>query len=301
MIENTDNENVEVGAATQSENIADNTPSEISNVEAEHENKVTSDVENKEVINNGVDSKPQYTELEKANYSFHKQLNRQKKKYESLIEEMKKSYDEDRFERLEHPEKYAPKQRNDFGTDDEYIRYMAKEQFQDVLKAQMAEYEKQQKELEEVNAQEALLKEEVNRKIDEFYPDEVSKNDFKATIGEANREWDMVTSIDAPENKDISDFILYSPVGPMIMYELAKNKEMTEDILNTTNPNLRNMKMRNIEWHCFRKGSNVVTNKTEAPVAPTNPIKPVGRPGVQQSITNKPWETKEGLLKLAGV
>jgi hypothetical protein len=300
MIENTDN-NVEVETtASPTDNIADNTPSEISNVEAEHENKVTSDVENKEVINNGVDSKPQYTELEKANYSFHKQLNRQKKKYESLIEEMKKSY-EDRFERLEHPEKYAPKQRNDFGTDDEYIRYMAKEQFQDVLKAQMAEYEKQQKELEEVNAQEALLKEEVNRKIDEFYPDEVSKNDFKATIGEANREWDMVTSIDAPENKDLSDFILYSPVGPMIMYELAKNKEMTEDILNTTNPNLRNMKMRNIEWHCFRKGSNVVTNKTEAPVAPTNPIKPVGRPGVQQSITNKPWETKEGLLKLAGV
>lgn len=237
--------------------------------------------------------KHQYTDLERANYSFHKQLSKQKRKYESMLSEM-----QSRLERLENPTKYAKKLRNDFETDDDYINYLAESKFQDVLTKQLRDYEERQKKLEEQNEQDRILQNEVNNRINEFYPDESSKNEFKSAINDANQTWGLVDIIDSDENKDISDFILYSPVGPKIMHYLAQNKNVAEDIFNS-NERIRNMKLRNIEFMCYNS-VNTNTNSQQTIQQSTSINKPIGRPGVQQNVIKKPWDSKEGLLKLAG-
>ena len=248
----------------------------------------------------GVESdRHQYTDLEKAQYSFHKQLSKQRRKYESMLGDL-----QSRLEKLENPNKYAKRLRNDFETDDDYINYLAENKFQDVLQKQLKAYEEQQQKINEQAEQDRILQNEVNDRINEFYPDEASKAEFKSAINDANQAWGLVDIIDSEENKDISDFILYSPVGPRIMHYLAQNKNVADDIFNS-NERIRNMKLRNIEFMCYNQNSfgspntnsnSQVTNQQTN----TSSIKPIGRPGVQQNTIKRPWDSKEGLLKLAG-
>ena len=108
------NENYEDNNISEVEEVS--TPVENSNKESLG-NTTNGEVEVSETTNEakGSSGKRQYSDLEKAQYSFHKQFSKQKAKYEKMLEDQKKSYEE-RFDRLEHPEKYKKKTRADFSS-----------------------------------------------------------------------------------------------------------------------------------------------------------------------------------------
>ena len=253
--------------------VADNNPSEVSN-----------EVENTDVNSNigkTNNKQRQYTDLEKAQYSFHKQFARQKAKYEQQIADLQRQWEE-RFDKLENPAKYAPKTRKDFEYDDDYVKYLASEQVNAALEAKIAEYAKQQEEEQRQAKVDAEYRSMLDQSVKSIYNTPEAEAEWRAKVGEGMKAG-LGSLIDS--DQDLSNYIIFSPIGPKIMYELASNKKAVQDIFTIgmtpdgraipRSPGDRMRKMEELAERLSRTSIN--NNRTN-----TQPIKPIGKPRNQQ-------------------
>lgn len=204
-----------------------NTPVENSSEESLG-NSTNGEVEVSENVNDakGSSGKRQYSDLEKAQYSFHKQFSKQKAKYEKMLADQNKVWEE-RFDRLEHPEKYKKKTREDFSTDDEFIDHLVKQRFDKLMQEQVSEYETQQAQTREQEEVEASYRDDIQERVKKLFNDEASLNDYHKVVDAALEKGlgKLITAVD-PE---VSMQIITSEYGPKILYELAKNPSMVQD------------------------------------------------------------------------
>lgn len=191
-------------------------------------NSTNGEVEVSENVNDakGSSGKRQYSDLEKAQYSFHKQFSKQKAKYEKMLADQNKVWEE-RFDRLEHPEKYKKKTRDDFSTDDEFIDHLVKQRFDKLMQEQVSEYEAQQAQTREQEEVEAGYRDSIQERVKKLFNDEASLNDYHKVVDAALEKGlgKLITAVD-PE---VSMQIITSEYGPKILYELAKNPSMVQD------------------------------------------------------------------------
>ncbi len=191
-------------------------------------NSTNGEVEVSENVNDakGSSGKRQYSDLEKAQYSFHKQFSKQKAKYEKMLADQNKVWEE-RFDRLEHPEKYKKKTRDDFSTDDEFIDHLVKQRFDKLMQEQVTEYEAQQAQTREQEEVEASYRDSIQERVKKLFNDEASLNDYHKVVDAALEKGlgKLITAVD-PE---VSMQIITSEYGPKILYELAKNPSMVQD------------------------------------------------------------------------
>lgn len=191
-------------------------------------NSTNGEVEVSENVNDakGSSGKRQYSDLEKAQYSFHKQFSKQKAKYEKMLADQNKVWEE-RFDRLEHPEKYKKKTREDFSTDDEFIDHLVKQRFDKLMQEQVSEYEAQQAQTREQEEVEASYRDSIQERVKKLFNDEASLNDYHKVVDAALEKGlgKLITAVD-PE---VSMQIITSEYGPKILYELAKNPSMVQD------------------------------------------------------------------------
>lgn len=191
-------------------------------------NSTNGEVEVSENVNDakGSSGKRQYSDLEKAQYSFHKQFSKQKAKYEKMLADQNKVWEE-RFDRLEHPEKYKKKTREDFSTDDEFIDHLVKQRFDKLMQEQVSEYETQQAQTREQEEVEASYRDDIQERVKKLFNDEASLNDYHKVVDAALEKGlgKLITAVD-PE---VSMQIITSEYGPKILYELAKNPSMVQD------------------------------------------------------------------------
>lgn len=291
--ENPQNMNVEVEApASTTETSATTTLDNSSNTNADVVETKTNDSENNVDTNGG--TRREYTDLEKAQYSFHKQFARQQKKFDKQIAEMKQFYENQLNERLPKP---APKTRADFPYDDEYVKYLVGEQMNQFMNQKMMEYNRQMEAQQKLAAEEQMLREKAERNIMRMLPDETERNAWKATVKQAVNNG-LGERLDAAENKAIADFILYSPIGPKALYELATNKQLADEILDEDLSETEKKYM--LDELVYNVMAKPTTNVNVNP-QPVQAPKAVGRPGVGATPIKKPWDSKEGLLRLAGV
>ena len=242
---------------------------------------------------NGVDDKgtqqvekPQYTDLQKAQYSFHKQFSKQRARYEKQLADRDNQLKEmmERLERLEHPEKYAPKTRNDFQTDDEFINHIVDGKVEALLKQKLEDYQKQEEENRKQSELESKYKTRVSENVAKLYADEAARKEYQSVIDTALSEG-LGDVLD--QDADLSRYIMLSPLGPKIMYELASNEESVESLFGEgVTPLERQFKIREIEAR--------LAQAPAAPAAPTavqtpEPPKPVvmGQPGKTHGTPNK--------------
>lgn len=242
---------------------------------------------------NGVDDKgtqqvekPQYTDLQKAQYSFHKQFSKQRARYEKQLADRDNQLREmmERLERLEHPEKYAPKTRNDFQTDDEFINHIVDGKVEALLKQKLEDYQKQEEENRKQSELESKYKTRVSENVAKLYADEAARKEYQSVIDTALSEG-LGDVLD--QDADLSRYIMLSPLGPKIMYELASNEEAVESLFGEgVTPLERQFKIREIEAR--------LAHAPAAPAAPTavqtpEPPKPVvmGQPGKTHGTPNK--------------
>ena len=242
---------------------------------------------------NGVDDKgtqqaekPQYTDLQKAQYSFHKQFSKQRARYEKQLADRDNQLKEmmERLERLEHPEKYAPKTRNDFQTDDEFINHLVDGKVEALLKQKLEDYQKQEEENRKQSELESKYKTRVSENVAKLYADEAARKEYQSVIDTALSEG-LGDVLD--QDADLSRYIMLSPLGPKIMYELASNEEAVESLFGEgVTPLERQFKIREIEAR--------LAQASAAPAAPTavqtpEPPKPVvmGQPGKTHGTPNK--------------
>ena len=253
--------------------VADNGPSEVSN-----------EVENTDVNSNigkTNNKQRQYTDLEKAQYSFKRQLAKQRSKYEQQIADLQRQWEE-RFDKLENPAKYAPKTRKDFEYDDDYVKYLANEQVNAALEAKIAEYAKQQEEEQRQAQVDAEYRSMLDQSVKSIYNTPEAEAEWRAKVGEGMKAG-LGSLIDS--DQDLSNYIIFSPIGPKIMYELATNKKAVQDIFTIgmtpdgrAIPRSPGDRMRKMEELAERLSiTSINNNRTN-----TQPIKPIGKPRNQQ-------------------
>ena len=243
------------------------------------------------------------SDLEKATYSFHKQLAKQAAKFDKEKKELL-----DRLEKLEHPEKYRPKTRADFpneaGGDDEYINYLVQQKVQSMFDAQIAAWKKEQEEQESRNAVDEEYRARAEENIKKLYPTPEAEKEFREVVRDA-MDRGLGELLDKDEG--LSNYILMSPVGPSIMYKLASSQETVQRLFEgARSPIDLQFRILDIEREVKEEMDKKLSSPTLATPTPaaketTQPQlaapKPVGKPGLTKEANKTIWDDDAALLK----
>lgn len=226
------------------------------------------------------------SKLEQASYSFRKQLAKNKQKYETRYNDLQSQYNDllARLDKLEHPEKYQPLNRAQFETDDDYINKLVEERFNNVWQAKLEEakkqYETENKQNEEINAYRSRADENVKK----LFKTPESEKQYRDTIAKALNDG-LGELVDT--DKEVAMYIMRSDLGPKILYEMATNPKIVEDMFGEGVTEMdRQFKIRDLE------------NKLRtAMVTPAAPV--IGKPGINQAQPNRGsiFESDDSILE----
>ena len=226
------------------------------------------------------------SKLEQASYSFRKQLAKNKQKYETRYNDLQSQYNDllARLDKLEHPEKYQPLNRAQFETDDDYINKLVEERFNNVWQAKLEEakkqYETENKQNEEINAYRSRADENVKK----LFKTPESEKQYRDTIAKALNDG-LGELVDT--DKEVAMYIMRSDLGPKILYEMATNPKIVEDMFGEGVTEMdRQFKIRDLE--------NKLRNALVTPVAPV-----IGKPGINQAQPNRGsiFESDDSILE----
>ena len=155
-----------------------------------------------------------------------------------------------------------------------------------LLKQKLEDYQKQEEENRKQTELESKYKTRVSENVAKLYADEAARKEYQSVIDTALSEG-LGDVLD--QDADLSRYIMLSPLGPKIMYELASNEEAVESLFGEgVTPLERQFKIREIEARLAQAPAPT------APAAPTavqtpEPPKPVvmGQPGKTHGTPNK--------------
>jgi hypothetical protein len=255
-------------------------------------NEELSNVETTEVENTDVEtqeSKPDLSKIsqeDKITHSFKKQISRQKSKYEKLLEENNKKFSmlTEELEKLKNPDKYRPKARQDFETDDEYIDYLTESRVNNIMSKKEQEVLARQEE----ESKRARVYEEAKARSDEnikkHFKSDTEYNEYINTVSSAF-EKGLDKLIDS--DKDIAMYLISSEVGPKIVYELAKSPQKVKQLFGQKTSMARFFELKKLE--------SDISGQSQ----PKNTLaKPLGRPGVNSEPTKDVFANDNDILRM---
>lgn len=213
----------------------------------------------------------EYTPEERASYSFRKQLNKQKAKYEDQYNNLQNQYNEllERLNRLENPEKFRPQTREQFGSDDDYIDYLVQQRFDNMWNSKLQEaqsrYQEQMQQDQEVQAYKSRQDENVKK----LFKTPEAEKQYRDAIGTAlqNGLGELIDS-----DKEVAQYIMRSDMGPKILYEFATKPDIVQEMFeDSVTPMDRQFKIRELE-----------NNLRKSMIQPT-PV--IGKPGIKSEAS----------------
>lgn len=225
----------------------------------------------------------EYTPEERASYSFRKQLNKQKAKYEGQYNNLQAQYNEllERLNRLENPDKYAPLNRGQFQDDDSYIDALVQQRFDNMWNQRLQEAQKRYQEQAQQDQEVQAYKSRQDENVKKLFKTPEAEKQYRETIGIAlqNGLGDLIDS-----DKEIAQYIMRSDMGPKILYEMAMKPDIvTEMFSDNVTPMDRQFKIRELENNL--RASTV----TPAPV--------IGKPGIKsQASAGSIFDSDESIL-----
>lgn len=288
---------VEPASTITSEHPAENVES---NVEVAADTKDTTEVRNDDVSKGAgiTEVKKVPTELERAQYSFHKQFAKQNRKHAEELAEMKKLV-ESLQDQIKNPDKYRPKYRDDFNTADEYIDYRSEQKFNKLMEEQRAKMEQEAKEKSEYDAMTNYYRERAQKHINTLYPTDEAKAHYKEVVDKAFNDG-LGELLDKDEN--VSNYLMRRPYGPAILMAIAEEPEtylsrLYDDPYMNTRERLDELK--DIEREVINKLEQA---KKQAEIAsqqhtatPAEPPKVVGKPGINATAKRNIWDDDKAL------
>ena len=295
LLNNIDNntESSEVSAATEESVVANQSAEDNNAAEVVESPEMNCD----EKVVTKKTNPSQYSHEEQMTYSFKRQLAKQRSKYEKQLADMQKQWEE-RFDKLENPAKYAPKTRKDFEYDEDYVKYLANEHVNAAIEAKIAEYQKQQEEEQRQAQVDAEYRNMLDQSVKSIYNTPEAEADWRAKVGEGMKAG-LGAVIDS--DQDLSNYIIFSPIGPKIMYELATNKKAVQDIFTIgmtpdghaipRSPGDRMRKMEELAERLSRTDIN--NNRTNV-----QPAKPIGKPGINKEVKKDIFSDPKALLDM---
>ena len=228
------------------------------------------------------------TKEQKAEHAFQKQLAKQKAKYESSIDEIKKQFQsqiEDVKKQLEAKKAEEPvKRRDDFETDDEYIGYLTQRGVDqrmaqidaDNAKAR-AEQEAKDKAEAEAAEQQKQVAEYFNTNARNTFGDQYDEFEKTVQKGVANGLADVLDEAPA-----VRDYIFSNPNGPAVLNEMLQNKDSFVRVMRlAANP-------MDAVIECHELARELSTRKAEPAPAPAPKMPSIGKPGAGGSTRTAP-------------
>lgn len=221
---------------------------------------------------------------DKITHSFKQQLNRQKNKYEAQIAEQKKAFEslQSRLEKLENPEKYRVKLRNDFENDDKYIDYLVEQRMNKMFAERDSESQKQ-KEIDNYRQEQANA---INERISKCFPTEEERKNYLITVQQA---FDKGLEQLIDNEKYVCQYIQKSENGPRLLYDLATKPELTQRVFSQADSMSRIMELK-LHERDYLKQNEI---KNGSPVI--NTAKVIGKPGVSTNRTTDLFSNNDDL------
>ena len=225
----------------------------------------------------------EYTPEERASYSFRKQLNKQKAKYEGQYNNLQAQYNEllERLNRLENPDKYAPLNRGQFQDDDSYIDALVQQRFDNMWNQRLQEAQKQYQEQAQQDQEVQAYKSRQDENVKKLFKTPEAEKQYRETIGIAlqNGLGDLIDS-----DKEIAQYIMRSDMGPKILYEMAMKPDIVSDMFSeNVTPMDRQFKIRELE------------NNLRASMVKPAPV--VGKPGIKsQASAGSIFDSDDSIL-----
>lgn len=288
-------ESTDVSAATVESDVAN---------QSEADNNVAEVVEspemngNEKVVTEAKTNPSQFSHEEQMTYSFKRQLAKQRSKHEQEIANLRAEFDKrlaEEIDKVKNPAKYAPKTRKDFEYDDDYVKYLANEQVNAALEAKIAEYQNQQEEEQRQAQVDEEYRNMLDKSVKSIYNTHEAEADWRAKVGEGMKAG-LGSLIDG--DQDLSNYIIFSPIGPKIMYELATNKKTVQDIFTIgmtpdghAIPRSPGDRMRKMEELAERLSRTDINNNVQ-------PVKPIGRPGINKEVKKDIFSDPKSLLDM---
>lgn len=235
---------------------------------------------NTEVTKDNDKFKSKYTPEQKAEYAFKKRLDRERRKYDSQILELKKQ-----LEALQNPNKNTPKKREDYANDEEYVKDFFGNMINDAFNKRDEEYRKKE---EMMNAQAQVMESFANQverdfgNLEEY--NSVVENSLEAGLGEL-----------IENNPTVKQFIQQSDNSAKVLYMLATNQDAVNKVFRCKTEwdmfyNLKRLE-ESLESQSFIKSANTQVNNV-------NPaVKPIGKVGGQGGQTNENWDDRAWIMK----
>lgn len=225
----------------------------------------------------------EYTPEERASYSFRKQLNKQKQKYETSYNTLQAQYNEllERLNRLENPDKYAPLNRGQFQDDDSYIDALVQQRFDNMWNTKLQEAQKRYQEQAQQDQEVQAYKSRQDENVKKLFKTPEAEKQYRETIGIAlqNGLGDLIDS-----DKEIAQYIMRSDMGPKILYEMAMKPDIVSEMFSdNVTPMDRQFKIRELE------------NNLRASMVTPAPV--IGKPGIKsQASAGSIFDSDESIL-----
>lgn len=267
MIDNSFEEEVNVPqeAETETQVTESEGPAGSENQQSEQPETVTNETGNSE-----------RTQLDKATYSFRKQLAKNKQKYESRYNDLQGQYNEllQRLDRLEHPEKYQPLNRAQFENDDDYIQSLVEERFNNVWNQRLEEAQKKYQEQAQQEQEIQAYKSRQDENVKKLFKTPEAEKQYRDAIAVALQNG-LGEAIDS--DKEVAQYIMRSELGPKILYTFATNPDEFQKMFNENVSDMdRQFMIRELESR--------LRNEVNKPAVPV-----IGKPGMGS-------ETKHGSI-----
>lgn len=267
MIDNSFEEEVNVPqeAETETQVTESEGPAGSENQQSEQPETVTNETGNSE-----------RTQLDKATYSFRKQLAKNKQKYESRYNDLQGQYNEllQRLDRLEHPEKYQPLNRAQFENDDDYIQSLVEERFNNVWNQRLQEAQKKYQEQAQQEQEIQAYKSRQDENVKKLFKTPEAEKQYRDAIAIALQNG-LGEAIDS--DKEVAQYIMRSELGPKILYTFATNPDEFQKMFNENVSDMdRQFMIRELESR--------LRNEVNKPAVPV-----IGKPGMGS-------ETKHGSI-----
>lgn len=285
------NESTEVSAATEEPVVANQSAEDNGVAEAIE----SSEKKGNEKVVTERNNPGKYSHEEQMTFSFKRQLAKQRTKHEQEMAEMRKLV-ESLQDRINNPDKYRPKYRDDFNTADEYIDYRSEQKFNKLMEEQRAKEEKAAKEKSDFDAMTNYYRERAQKHINTLYPTDEAKAHYKEVVDKAFNDG-LGDLLDKDEN--VSNFLMRRPYGPAILMAIAESPNEYLDRLYSDpymSSSDRIDELRDIEHEIIKKLEQA---KKEEQIKTENvnqeQPKVVGKPGISTQSKRNIWDDEKAL------
>lgn len=247
------------------------------------------------------------SDLDKARFSFQRQLGKQKSKYEQKIGEWEKKYGdlEKRLAAIENPEK--PILRSQFQTDDQMVDAIVQRKVEKLIaerdEKMQAEFAERQRQFEEQQEHAREIEDGINH----WFPDDKRKEYVQAVETAFNKGLSDLLE----QEKNVLEYLHQTPNSSIILYKFATDPAVVKEIFEQRNPLFRLMAVRDLENKLIAERSATPAPAVEPPApaaptpapaaapapAPNNLSKTIGKPGAVVEAQPDIFENDDALTK----